>query len=526
MELILGYELLESYKRLPYKPWYALAEFIDNSTQSYRNNRERLDAIYEDEGETTLAVKISYLNKGVESFIEIEDNAFGMNEIELQNALTLGKRPAISNQRSKYGLGLKTAAFWFGNKWRIETTQFGSDTLLVIEVDLNNILKEEKLHYQALKDRQLAHTQFKPNLKIQKIPCTKSKHGTKLFISDLGKRLTPQVASNCKEYLQSIYRIDLKNSNLILTFQNEPLVWNESYIDGLLLKDPFGEKYKRSFKFTINEKEVSGWAGILAKGSRRLAGFSLLQAERVIVGFPNSYKNKSLFGQVEGSNDLVNQRLVGEISLDENFAVSHTKDQILFSDDEEELLDEKLFEEFADYKREASIPFKNRINNEPDLEVNDFDFAEATDFVVKIFKSSKFQDTILRASVLPKEIIEITNSETIERLLREEFNSYEFDIDEIKVKIILSENSSPYDPYLIVKPAGGKSALVIVININHPYWVELGDNTSRFHFLLNCVYDGVSEWKAEFLLSQLDPDTVKMIKDSLLRLPLVMEYKK
>jgi hypothetical protein len=131
----------------------------------------------------------------------------------------------------------------------------------------------------------------------------------------------------------------------------------------------------------------------------------------------------------------------------------------------------------------------------------------------------------LRKSILPKEIIEVTNSETIDRLLGEEYSSFEFDVDKIKVRIILSENSSPHDPYLIVRPAGGNNILDIVININHPYWIELGDNSSRFHFLVNCIYDGVSEWKAEFLLHQLDPDTIKMIKDSLLRLPLVMENK-
>ena len=61
MELILGYEILESYQRLPYKTWYALAEFIDNSTQSYRNHPELAD-ILRKEGKSLL-VQIDYENK-------------------------------------------------------------------------------------------------------------------------------------------------------------------------------------------------------------------------------------------------------------------------------------------------------------------------------------------------------------------------------------------------------------------------------------------------------------------------------
>ncbi len=115
MELILGYEILESYKRLPYKAWFAFAEFIDNSTQSFRNHPE-METWFETEG-SMLTVEISYKNKSKTQlgYIEVSDNAFGMNEEDLQNAMTLGKKPAISNERSKYGLGLKTAAFWFGN---------------------------------------------------------------------------------------------------------------------------------------------------------------------------------------------------------------------------------------------------------------------------------------------------------------------------------------------------------------------------------------------------------------------------
>ena len=38
-QLVLGLDVIRSYKRLSYTIWHAIAEFIDNSTQSYFNNR-------------------------------------------------------------------------------------------------------------------------------------------------------------------------------------------------------------------------------------------------------------------------------------------------------------------------------------------------------------------------------------------------------------------------------------------------------------------------------------------------------
>ncbi len=119
MELKLGIELLDNYKRLPYKMWYAFAEFIDNSTQSYANNKAILDEVYQHEN-TGLKVTITYQN-GQGSFIAIDDNSIGMDDKDLESAMTIGKRPTNTSGRSRYGLGLKTASFWFGDRWEIVT---------------------------------------------------------------------------------------------------------------------------------------------------------------------------------------------------------------------------------------------------------------------------------------------------------------------------------------------------------------------------------------------------------------------
>ena len=44
MEVVIGPEIVRSYKRLSYTPWHALAEFVDNSTQSFLDNRGDLES--------------------------------------------------------------------------------------------------------------------------------------------------------------------------------------------------------------------------------------------------------------------------------------------------------------------------------------------------------------------------------------------------------------------------------------------------------------------------------------------------
>lgn len=104
--------------------------------------------------------------------------------------------------------------------------------------------------------------------------------------------------------------------------------------------------------FHVGDQQVKGWVGILDKGGRADAGFSVIHCGRVVRGWPDNWRPSSLYGQLQGSNDLVNQRLVGEIHLD-GFEVSHTKDDILWLGDEEEQVEKKLLEYCGDYRQTA-----------------------------------------------------------------------------------------------------------------------------------------------------------------------------
>ena len=127
MKLRLGPEIISSYKRLAYQAWYALAEFVDNSTQAYFNNRAALDRVYSETG-TKLTVEITVGADAEGDFIRIRDNSIGMSESELENAVIIGHPPSNTRGRSKYGLGLKTGACWFGDFWSVTTKKLGGTT--------------------------------------------------------------------------------------------------------------------------------------------------------------------------------------------------------------------------------------------------------------------------------------------------------------------------------------------------------------------------------------------------------------
>ena len=109
----IGLNAIASYRRMNYEIWYALAEFVDNSTQSYANHKTALDEAYSREGED-LEVRITYERTGAEPMFRIVDTAMGMDYAELQHALRIANPPTNPSGRCRYGMGMKTASCWIG----------------------------------------------------------------------------------------------------------------------------------------------------------------------------------------------------------------------------------------------------------------------------------------------------------------------------------------------------------------------------------------------------------------------------
>ena len=89
----------------------------------------------------------------------------------------------------------------------------------------------------------------------------------------------------------------------------------------------------------------------------RLGVRQLLHADRVVKGWPDAWRPERIFGL--NRNDLLNQRLLGEIHLD-GFEVTHTKDNIQWYGDEDEQFEKKLGDAISDLISVARTPWKDQ----------------------------------------------------------------------------------------------------------------------------------------------------------------------
>jgi hypothetical protein len=507
LELTFTANIAESYKRLSYKLWYALSEFVDNSTQAYENHLTEVNSALKKEG-NKLFVDILYHrgNNLSEDYFKIEDNSIGMDESVLRRAFNAGQKPENDKGRSKYGLGMKTASFWLGDTWSVETSMLGVDKKYIIKVNIADI------NGGSIK------------LDIKQEDVEPEKHFTIIKIENLHKRFVGQTIGKVKSYLSSIYRYDIMSNEIEIYWNSEPLEWIP--IDDQLMQNFEGETVKKEFDFDVNGKSVKGWGGVLEKGGRGKAGFALVQNKRVIN--PN-YRPGLIFGDQEGGrNDLVNQRLVGELFIDD-FDVSHTKDQILWTGEEEEIVEEILVEELSEIKRVAST---RRVKNiESSLGTSDvlIGFEE----ISSELQTSEALDILETIEIPPEEALADSNKYLLEAVVKRISEPVIIRLNDLIVKLYTDEDLSPTDPYILADSSreieDRKTLIILVFNPNHPHWKDIESKNKENGvaiFIRQVVYDGVAEWKAYQKTGKLNHDTVKFIKDNLLRIPFEIEKAK
>ena len=293
-----------TFGRLNYTPWHAIAEFVDNATQSFFNGRADL-------GEAALPELTVTINYKQGQLLSVSDNALGMDANDLARALRLSTPPPDTTGRSEFGMGLKTAACWFGEHWEISTTKLGERWRYRVIFDLKKVLGSDSA-----------------TLDIEREPALESAHGTTLRITELSRPIAGRQSEKTKKFLASIYRRDLNSGRVRISWNDnwlrfeEPVLmrWEVDEIEGpcrvpvdLQVVDPSSGTSHR----------VRGWIGSLLKMSQQEAGFALLRRGRMVLGGPGMYwRPKEVVGDL-GSHS--GKRLVGELEMD-SFPVNFTKD--------------------------------------------------------------------------------------------------------------------------------------------------------------------------------------------------------
>jgi hypothetical protein len=302
-----------------------MAEFVDNSLQSYLQNRGRLQELHGRDFRLKVEIEIE---RSDEVRIKIRDNAAGIATADYARAFRPAELPNDRTGLAEFGMGMKSAACWFAPRWKVRTCALGEGIERTISLDIDSIVRDSI-----------------EELDVVERPASANDHFTEITLINPYDKLQTKTGSKIKDHLASIYRIFLREQTMELWFNREPL----SYEIPKVLIAPYyktpTEEHRRwyrefSFDFGLGMK-ASGFGALREVASTSTAGFALFRRKRLIEGsLDEPYRPDFIFGT---GNSYRKQRLIGEIHL-EGFEVSHTKDGFKWEDHEQPFL-EILYDE-------------------------------------------------------------------------------------------------------------------------------------------------------------------------------------
>jgi len=305
IDITLPQQAYAVFESLNYTTWNALGEFIDNSIQSYLNNKEILKRL-----DKKIKLKIDIELYG--DNLIIRDNASGIDKESLKRGLKPATKPSISSGLSEFGMGLKTASFWLSRRWKLITKHYNSDKEYTVEFD--NV----KIYTEGVE--KIIATQRE--LKTQE-------HYTEIILNELNDIDSSNEieVNNLIKHISSMYRVYLRNNDVEISFNGNNL--QHAFPKVLCAKKVYPDKkdveWKKDIDFTLSSgKRVYGIAILRYTGNPMEGGFVYIRRNRVIQGIDQGVKIKSILGDF---NSKRSQRIYAELNF-EGFNVTHTKDKI------------------------------------------------------------------------------------------------------------------------------------------------------------------------------------------------------
>lgn len=314
--------MLSVLKHLNYKAWFAVAEFIDNSIQSYLANEDALRAL---EG-PDFKLKIHIGLDASAGRIEISDNAAGISLADFPRAFRPADVPPDRSGLSEFGMGMKAAACWFTDRWQVRTKALGESFERIVRFDIDDIVSHKT-----------------ETLLVEEVPVATSAHYTVITLEQLGPRFpSARTQKKLKDHLTSIYRMFLRRNDIELIWDADGQ--NLAFAEVAILDAPPAtnpdlpavEWRKRLYLDFGAGRTIKGFAALRAEGSTTHAGFALFRRNRLIVGSDDeTFRPQEIFGN---TNSYRYQRLFGELQV-EGFEVSHTKDGFKWNELEHDVLE-------------------------------------------------------------------------------------------------------------------------------------------------------------------------------------------
>lgn len=313
-----GVKMLAVLSSVNYSPWFAIAEFVDNSIQSFLDYEHEIKQQDGDKAKLRVEIELDSTEGGN---LIVRDNAAGIHEAEYHRAFRPADIPPDTSGLSEFGMGMKSAACWFAPIWEVRTTALGEAVEKTVRFDIAKIV-EDNLE----------------ELDIESRPIEPSAHFTEIRLSNLHRPPQGRTIGKIQEYLASIYRVFIREGFLDLHFRGSAL----SYEEPKILYAPFHKNESEVPQLWRKEINFDFGGGLRVHGFAALRetmaspnGFSLFRRKRLIQGVGEEPYLPAFIGPLHHS---LARRLFGELHLEE-FDISHTKDGFQWDENEEPFLE-------------------------------------------------------------------------------------------------------------------------------------------------------------------------------------------
>lgn len=326
------------FKKLSYTFQNAIAELVDNSVASFRDNKHIKDK------------SITLLFDAENKRVIIRDTAGGIAPNKWNNVIRLMESDIEKSKRlglNEFGMGLKTSGFWLGDKITVISKHKSEESGRKVVMDISKHELDQNINVIVSDD-------------YLKSPFFIKDTGTVIVIAGVEKAMAASFLKNeVVNFFSSKYRNDISDGLQIRMILNEKikesqyldlakwyknddkdasysrtLSWTSG--DALSYKTPeIFNSEKRNINFEINHNGniyiADGWIANKKDGTRsENVGFALMRRGTVII---DQYAPKDLFG---AANSFEMLRMFGELNFSPNIPVTQAKDKFDWADGLEE----------------------------------------------------------------------------------------------------------------------------------------------------------------------------------------------
>ncbi len=458
--------MYSAFARLNYKPWFALAEFLDNAIQSFLTNRSEL-AMAGHEGPLIIDVNLD------DNEISITDRAGGIAWQQFPRAFSPAHPPDDASGLSEFGLGMKAAACWFSKKWSVRTSALGEAVERTVSFDIPLITREGV-----------------ENLPIEARPGRESDHFTVITMQDLRVHPRGRTLIKIREHLGSIYRVLTQDGTVRLRLTTGGRTEELNYEYPPLLEAPYfrhsnerSRLWRQEFAVELGEKRVTGWAGIMQTGSHSKAGFSVFRRRRLIEGsVGETYKPQQIFGT---PGNFRSQRVIGEMFV-EGFDVTHTKDGIQWNG-EDDLILEGIHRQINSPKmpllEQAEGHRVRKIATNLALDFGEEALTATADALSKPGAVNAMRIEAAPTPVTPEQPPPVVMQKRVFNLqIHRDGKPWNVHLE------LVRDTARPFYATSVVKDADGREVVTVQINLDHEFSVSyLNDNEDALQPMLRFI---------------------------------------